>query len=81
MGATTSSSTTIDIHQLYPNRLNLSGLSESFGEHEILRAIKDVPRDKSPGLDGFGSGFYQDFWHLIKTDIIKFFSRFFQGDM
>jgi mannosylglycoprotein endo-beta-mannosidase len=81
MGATALSSTCIDIQQLYPNMLNLSCLSEPFGEQEIWKAIKDIPRDKSPGPDGFGSGFYQDFWYLIKTDIIKFFSQFFQGDM
>jgi mannosylglycoprotein endo-beta-mannosidase len=76
MGTTAPSSTIINIQQLYPNMLNLSCLSEPFGEHEILKAIKDIPRDKSPGPDGFGSGFFQDFWHFIKTDIIKFFSQF-----
>jgi exonuclease III len=81
MGSTTPSSSVLDFQLLYPNMVNLSSLSQPFSEQEILHAIKDIPRDKSPGPDGFGSGFYQDFWHLIKNDMFKLFDQFYHGDL
>lgn len=81
MGTAIPSSSVLDFQHLYPNRINLSSLSQPFSEHEILCAIKGIPRDKSPGPDGFGSGFYQDFWQIIKNDILKFFDQFYRGEL
>jgi hypothetical protein len=81
MGTAIPSSSVLDFQHLYPNRINLSSLSQPFSEYEILCAIKGIPRDKSPGPDGFGSGFYQDFWQIIKNDILKFFDQFYRGEL
>jgi hypothetical protein len=51
----------IDLEEVYPNKVNLSFLTQPFSKEEILRTLKLIPRDKSLGLDGFGSGFYEDF--------------------
>jgi hypothetical protein len=54
-------------------------LTIPFSEHEIHKALKQVPREKSPGLDGFGSAFYLDFWGTTKQDIIKIFYHFYDN--
>jgi hypothetical protein len=54
--------------------VDLTPLSVPFSEIEIHKALKSIPRDKSLGPDGFGSAFYQDFWSIIKPDIINTFS-------
>jgi hypothetical protein len=51
-------------------------LSQPFTEEEIHNALKLIPRDKSPGPDGFGSGLFQDFWNLVKPDILNLFHQF-----
>jgi hypothetical protein len=40
---------------------DLSSLSSPFLEQEIHNALKQIPRDKSPGPDGFGSVFIKIF--------------------
>ncbi|XP_035551728.1 uncharacterized protein LOC118349893 [Juglans regia] len=39
-------------------------------ETEILDALKSIPKDSSPGPDGFGSGFYRSCWDLINEDVV-----------
>jgi hypothetical protein len=68
----------IDLEEVYPTQIDLSTLTQPFSEDEILNVLKLIPRDKSPGPDGFGSGFYQDFWSLIKLDILTLFQHFFK---
>ncbi|KAJ0103213.1 hypothetical protein Patl1_06269 [Pistacia atlantica] len=52
-------------------------------ETEVLAALKSIPKQSSPGSDGFGSGFYLSCWDLIKEDVIDavkdFFSVFVNG--
>jgi hypothetical protein len=64
----------IELDALYPNSVDLTPLSVPFSEIEIHKALKSIPRDKSLAPDGFGSAFYQDFWSIIKPDIINTFS-------
>jgi hypothetical protein len=60
----------LDLEGIYPNSLNLASLTSPFSEAEI---------HKSPGPDGFGSAFFQDFWNLVKPDINKLFSEFYNN--
>jgi hypothetical protein len=78
LGNTAPSQPLIEIGELYPSHMNLAPLSNPT-EQEIFKALKEMPRDKSPGPDGFGSGFYQDFWSVVKPDILRLFSQFFYG--
>jgi hypothetical protein len=48
---------------------------------EIYKALKLIPRDKSPGPDGFGSAFYQDFWNIVKVDIMNLFHQFYNEEV
>jgi hypothetical protein len=59
--------------------VDLTPLSVPFSEIEIHKALKSIPRDKSPDPYGFGSAFYHDFWSIIKTDIINTFSQFYNN--
>jgi hypothetical protein len=77
LGKKTITQDLIDLEEMYPSQINLSSLTHPFFEAEVLKALKLIPRDKSPGLDGFGSGFYQDFWDKVKPDIMNFFQQFY----
>jgi hypothetical protein len=79
LGKSTSTQELIDLEEVYPFRADLSTLTQPFSEDKIHNALKLIPRDKSPSPDGFSSGFYQDFWSLIKPDILNLFQHFFEG--
>ncbi len=33
--------------------------------------ITSLKKDKSPGMDGLGNEFYQEFWEIIKDKFLK----------
>jgi hypothetical protein len=51
--------------------MDLEDLGESFSEFEVLAAIKSMPSDKAPGLDGFTGAFYKACWQTIKHDVMR----------
>jgi hypothetical protein len=77
LGTKASTQDLIDLKEVYPNRVDLSSLAQPFSEEEIHKALILIPRDKSPGPGGFGSGFYQDFWAQVKPYIINLFHQFY----
>jgi hypothetical protein len=77
MGSLAPTQSLIELGDLYPNPTNLTSLCSPFSEQEIYKALKEIPRDKSPSPDGFGSGFYQDLWSLVKSDTLSLFTHFF----
>lgn len=46
---------------------------------EIKRAVFSLPKDKSPGPDGFSMCFYQTYWEVIKFDLLSVFQDFYSG--
>jgi hypothetical protein len=76
LGKSALSTSLIELNEVYPNQIDLSALSRPFGEEEILKVLKDIPRDKSPGPDSFDSSFYRDYWNTIKPDIMDLFHQF-----
>lgn len=54
-------------------------LEEEFTDEEILDSLRSCNRDKVPGPDGFNIKFIQEFWLLLKTDLVKMFREFHQA--
>ncbi|KAK0581732.1 hypothetical protein LWI29_017271 [Acer saccharum] len=48
-------------------------------EEEVKRAVFSIPKDSSPGPDGFGSEFYMSCWDIVKDDVMDAAVDFFQG--
>ncbi|KAL9242080.1 hypothetical protein vseg_016116 [Gypsophila vaccaria] len=55
------------------------GLTQQFSALEIKVALFSIDRNKSPGPDGFTSGFYQDTWPIVGSDLCKAVQSFFSS--
>lgn len=42
---------------------------------EIKSAVSALPIDKAPDPDGFPMRFYQEYWEILKDDLLSFFLR------
>lgn len=51
-------------------------LEVEFTEIEVLDSLNMCNGDKAPGLDGFNMKFLQDFWHVIKSEMMDIFREF-----
>jgi hypothetical protein len=68
-------------------RLNLSALGwqprqlqhleAPVTEEEILVVIKEAPKEKAPGPDGFIGLFFSSCWNIIKEDLVRAVKQFF----
>ena len=68
-----------DIPQVSP--LENAFLVAPFTEKEIRDAIFDMDHNKAPGPDGFPAEFYQQFWDIIKGDLMQMFHDLHNGDL
>ena len=50
-------------------------LDSPFTEEEISKAIFQLNRDKAPGPDGFTIAVFQDYWDVIKEDLVRVFAE------
>ncbi|GKV43150.1 hypothetical protein SLEP1_g50482, partial [Rubroshorea leprosula] len=46
-------------------------LLQVFTETEITKALHQMHPSKAPGPDGLSPGFLQNFWHVVKDDVVK----------
>nr|XP_027122211.1 uncharacterized protein LOC113739165 [Coffea arabica] len=46
---------------------------------EVREVVFSIHTDSAAGPDGFGSGFYQACWEIIKVDLVTAVQDFFQG--
>lgn len=44
---------------------------------EIHRVVFSLNKDSAPSPDGFGAVFFQTFWDIVKTDVVKAVLQFF----
>ena len=48
-------------------------LTAPFFEEEVRKAVFLMAHNKAPGPDGFPAEFYQNFWEVIKQDLLLLF--------
>ncbi|KAL2942686.1 hypothetical protein RDABS01_031035 [Bienertia sinuspersici] len=53
-------------------------LIHPFTKEEVRKAIFSIPRNKSPGPDGFGTHFYKHNWDLIGEEVTNAILDFFE---
>ena len=56
-------------------------LEAPFSEEEVKQAVFDSYSDGAPGPDGIPFFFYQNFWELVKNDLMNMFSDFHRGEL
>ena len=47
----------------------------------MRRAVFQMEHNKAPGPDGFPAEFYQNFWDVIKTDLLQLFADLHCGQL
>lgn len=48
-------------------------------DEEVKQAVFSIPKESSPGPNGFGSEFYISCWDIVKHDVIEAARDFFRG--
>lgn len=68
----------LDIHPY-----DLQELEMDITEDEITKVIKEMPREKAPGPDGYTGAFFHECWDIIKSDVHHVFHQLSQlrGDL
>ncbi|KAA3470265.1 reverse transcriptase [Gossypium australe] len=56
-------------------------LLKQFTEDEICQAVKEMPPLKAPRVDGFAAIFFQNYWHIIGTDISNYCLAILNGQL
>lgn len=64
----------IDLNALSLPRLQLEELVRCFSEEEIWNIVKETPRNRAPGPDGYTGLFYKTTLEIIKQDVIGAFN-------
>ena len=52
-----------------------------FTEEEVRKAVFQMEHNKAPGPDGFPAEFYQNFWEIIKSDLMEMFGSLQAGQL
>jgi mannosylglycoprotein endo-beta-mannosidase len=60
-----------DLHALGLRQHVLPDLDALFTDDEVWAVIKELPKDRAPGPDGFIGSFYQKAWTWIKINVIQ----------
>ncbi|XP_075101661.1 uncharacterized protein LOC142177098 [Nicotiana tabacum] len=51
----------------------------SVTREEVLQALKELPNDKAPGIDGYPAEFFKEYWGIVGEDIINAILQFFEN--
>jgi hypothetical protein len=66
-----------DLSSLIPEVQNLGDLCLPFFREEIDSIVVDFPNDKAPRPDGFNGFFVKKTWHIIRDDLYKLCTDFY----
>lgn len=80
IGEAASRPSTLNLSAFYEQGPDLSSLDAPISEEEVLRVIKQMHPDKSPGPDGFTGRFYKVCWPIIKGDVMAAIGALHAGD-
>ena len=72
-------SRTDDIPQVSDEENGL--LTAPYSEEEVKKAVFQMEHNKAPGPDGFPVEFYQNFWDVIKSDLLDLFGFLHAGQL
>jgi hypothetical protein len=70
---------TDDIPQVSVEENNF--LNALYTEDEVKKAVFQMEHNKAPGPDGFPAEFYQNFWELIKVELLELFTFLHAGQL
>ena len=56
-------------------------LTAPFSDEEVRKAVFLMEHNKAPGPDGFPAEFYQNFWEVIKHDLLLLFGCLHVGQL
>ena len=62
------------------NQEELENINRWITSNEIETIIKNLPKNKTPGLDGFTGKFYQTFREELTTILLKLFQKTTEGE-
>jgi hypothetical protein len=72
-------SRTEDIPQVSDDENSL--LTKLYSEEEVRMAVFQMKHNTTPGPDGFPAEFYQNFWDVIKSDLLQLFACLHNGQL
>jgi hypothetical protein len=81
MGTTDNLSMKFKLHEIFGDSIDrqlLDNLESPFSDKEIEETIKQLPNEKSPGLDGFNNEFIKACWPIIGSDIKGLIQDFYE---
>ena len=62
------------------NQEEIENMNRPITSHEIETVIKNLPTNRSPGLDGFTGEFYQTFREKLTLILLKLFQKIAEGE-
>jgi hypothetical protein len=77
LGVTIPTDMQFDLSSLIPKVQNLGDLCLPFSREEIDSIVVDFPNDKAPRPDGFNGFFVKKTWHIIRDDLYKLCTDFY----
>jgi hypothetical protein len=79
MGSSVRTAFDFDVQAMYSPLHSLADLERPFSVDDIRADILTMRTDASPGPDGFSSGFFKQFWPLVKRDMKDLLDAFHSG--